>query len=153
MIGTIQIQINLCNPNIMADKLCDISQEVQEKVKEFRFSKSTTNSALVLKIDREKQLVILDEFFDDITIEELQEQLPGHQPRYVILSYRMQHDDQRVSYPMCFIFYTPRESQMELQMMYTGTKMALQREPDLKRAFEVRELDDLTEDWLREKLK
>uniref|UniRef100_A0A1L8E3I1 Putative glia maturation factor beta n=1 Tax=Nyssomyia neivai TaxID=330878 RepID=A0A1L8E3I1_9DIPT len=137
----------------MADKLCDISPEVQEKVKEFRFSKSTTNSALVLKIDREKQLVILDEFFDDITIEELQEQLPGHQPRYVILSYRMQHDDQRVSYPMCFIFYTPRESQMELQMMYACTKMALQRDAALPRAFEVRELDDLTEDWLREKLK
>ncbi|XP_055695006.1 glia maturation factor beta [Lutzomyia longipalpis] len=137
----------------MADKLCDISPEVREELKKFRFRKSTNNSALVLKIDREKQLVVLDEFFDDVSVEELQEQLPGHQPRYVILSYRMQHDDQRVSYPMCFIFYTPRDSQMELQMMYAGTKMALQREAELTRVYEVRELDDFTEEWLREKLK
>lgn len=36
--------------------------------------------------------------------------------------------------------------------MYAGTKMALQREADLTRVYEVRELEELTEEWLREKL-
>jgi len=63
------------------------------------------------------------------------------------------HDDQRISYPMCFIFYTPRDSQIGLQMMYACTKSALQREVDLTRVYEIRELDELTEEWLREKLK
>ncbi|KAG4080306.1 hypothetical protein HA402_010798 [Bradysia odoriphaga] len=106
----------------------------------------------LVKVDRDKQLVCVDELIEQITMEELQEQLPGHQPRYIVYSYKMIHDDQRVSYPMCFIFYTPRDSQMELQMMYAGTKRALQKEADLTKVYEIRELDELTEDWLKENL-
>jgi len=36
--------------------------------------------------------------------------------------------------------------------MYAGTKMALQKEADLTRVYEIRELDELTEEWLQEKL-
>ncbi|XP_061389829.1 glia maturation factor gamma [Musca vetustissima] len=133
-------------------RICDISDEVRAKLKEFRFRKSKLNSALILKVDREKQLVVIDDAIDDISVEDLQEQLPGHQPRYVIYTYKMVHDDSRISYPMCFIFYTPRDSQIELQMMYACTKSALQREIDLTRVYEIRELDELTEDWLKEKL-
>lgn len=107
---------------------------------------------IIVKVDREKQLVCVDELLDEISVDELQEQLPGHQPRYIVYSYKMIHEDNRISYPMCFIFYTPRDSQMELQIMYAGTKRALQREADLTRVYEVRELDELTEDWLKEKL-
>ncbi|XP_037709747.1 glia maturation factor beta [Drosophila subpulchrella] len=135
------------------NNICDISNEVLEELKKFRFSKSKNNAALILKVDREKQSVVLDEFIDDISVDELQETLPGHQPRYVIYTYKMVHDDQRVSYPMCFIFYTPRDSQIELQMMYACTKGALQRQVDLTRVYEIRELDELTEEWLKAKLK
>lgn len=136
----------------MGGKICDISNEVKDELRKFRFRKDNINSALILKVDRDKQLVCVDELIDQITMEELQEQLPGHQPRYIVYSYKMIHDDQRVSYPMCFIFYTPRDSQMELQMMYAGTKRALQKEADLTKVYEIRELDELTEDWLKENL-
>lgn len=132
--------------------ICEITEEVKNLLKEFRFSKVQNTSAIVLKVDREKQQIILDEKLDGITIEELQESLPSHQPRYVVLSYRQEHSDGRISYPLCFIFYTPRDSHAELQMMYAGTKIALQREADLSRAYEVRELEELTEEWLLEKL-
>lgn len=36
--------------------------------------------------------------------------------------------------------------------MYAGTKLALQNEADLTRVYEVRELDELTDEWLQEKL-
>lgn len=121
--------------------------------KHFFFSKLTVFFVCTVKVDREKQLVCVDELLDEISVDELQEQLPGHQPRYIVYSYKMVHDDKRISYPMCFIFYTPRDSQMELQIMYAGSKRALQREADLTRVYEVRELDELTEDWLREKLR
>jgi hypothetical protein len=42
---------------------------------------------------------------------------------------------------------------MELQIMYAGTKLALQKEAGLTRVYEVRELEELTEDWLQEKLR
>lgn len=38
-------------------------------------------------------------------------------------------------------------------MMYACTKSALQREVDLTRVYEIRELEELTDDWLRAKLK
>lgn len=118
----------------------------------FSLEKLFDFSYISVKVDREKQLICVDELLDNITIEELQERLPGHQPRYIVYSYKMMHDDQRISYPMCFIFYTPRDSQMELQVMYAGTMRALQREADLSRGYEIRELDELTEDWLKQKL-
>lgn len=86
-------------------------------------------------------------------MEDLREQLPSHQPRYIVYSYKMVHDDARVSFPMVFIYFTPRDSQIDLQVMYAGMKIALQKEADLTRVYEIRDLDDLTEDWLREKLK
>lgn len=96
--------------------------------------------------------MIIDDILEDTTIEELRETLQSHQPRYVVLSYKRRHEDGRVSYPLCFIFYTPRDSHRELQMMYAGSKVTVQREADVSRAYEVRELEDLTEEWLVEKL-
>ncbi|XP_069676790.1 glia maturation factor [Periplaneta americana] len=133
-------------------KVCDIDDDVKEALKKFRFRKNNTNAALIMKVDREKQKICVDELMEDVSVDELRENLPGHQPRFVVYSYRMEHGDGRVSYPMCFIYITPRDSQMELQIMYAGTKLALQKEADLTRVYEVRELDELTEQWLQEKL-
>lgn len=130
---------------------------------------------IIVKVDREKQKVCVDEILDDVTLEELREILPSHQPRYVIYCCKMEHEDGRVSFPMCFIYFTPRgiihaietiilinilfkyycqylfpDSHMELQIMYAGTKMALQREANLTRVYEIRELDELTDEWLQD---
>lgn len=107
---------------------------------------------LIVKVDREKQEIIVDEELTDIKVDALQEALPSHQPRYVVLSYKQEHKDGRVSFPLCFIFYTPRDSHAELQMMYAGSKIALQHEANLTRSYEVREIEELTEEWLLEKL-
>lgn len=95
---------------------------------------------------------MIDDKLEDVTIEDLQETLQSHQPRYIVLSYKQQHRDGRISFPLCFIYFTPRDSHAELQMMYAGSKIQLQREADLTRAYEIRELEDLTEEWLLEKL-
>lgn len=105
-----------------------------------------------MKVDREKQLVCLEEELQDIDVEDLREALPSHQPRFLVYSYRLDHDDGRTSYPMCFIFSTPRDCKPELQVMYAGTKLALVEEAGLTKVFEIRELEELTEEWLRSKL-
>ena len=64
----------------------------------------------------------------DIALEDLAEQLPAHQPRYVAYSYCYTHDDGRVSYPLCFIFISPAGCKPELQMMYAGSKNNLVQE-------------------------
>uniref|UniRef100_A0A8C3JRU2 Glia maturation factor beta n=1 Tax=Calidris pygmaea TaxID=425635 RepID=A0A8C3JRU2_9CHAR len=72
------------------------------------------------------------------------------QPRYPSCAY--QHDDGRVSYPLCFIFSSPVGCKPEQQMMYAGSKNKLVQTAELTKVFEIRNTEDLTEEWLREKL-
>ena len=46
--------------------------------------------------------------FQDIDVDELRDSLPSHQPRFLVYSFKLDHKDGRISYPMCFIFSTPR---------------------------------------------
>ncbi|CAB3233471.1 unnamed protein product [Arctia plantaginis] len=132
--------------------VCDIGDDVKEVLKKFRFQKHTTNSALILKVNREKQALEVDEELESVELEELQDILPSHQPRFIVYSYKLEHSDGRTSFPMCFIFYTPRDAHMELQVMYAGTQRALAAAVGAPRLLEVRELDELTAHWLQDKL-
>uniref|UniRef100_A0A7M4FPU8 Glia maturation factor beta n=1 Tax=Crocodylus porosus TaxID=8502 RepID=A0A7M4FPU8_CROPO len=83
-----------------------------------------------------------------ISPDELKDELPERQPRYP--SY--EHEDGRVSYPLCFIFSSPVGCKPEQQMMYAGSKNKLVQTAELTKVFEIRNTEDLTEEWLREKL-
>ncbi|KAK2826610.1 hypothetical protein Q5P01_020824 [Channa striata] len=146
--------------------VCDVDEELVKKLREFRFRKATNNAAIIMKIDKDKQLVILDEEHEDISPDDLKDELPERQPRYplqicerslaprtfVVYSYKYQHDDGRVSYPLCFIFSSPVGCRPEQQMMYAGSKNKLVQTVELTKVFEIRNTEDLTEEWLREKL-
>ncbi|KAJ6652691.1 hypothetical protein lerEdw1_011176 [Lerista edwardsae] len=71
---------------------------------------------------------------------------------FVVYSYKYQHDDGRVSYPLCFIFSSPVGCKPEQQMMYAGSKNKLVQTAELTKVFEIRNTEDLTEEWLCEKL-
>lgn len=47
--------------------ICDISDDVKEELKKFRFSKSQ-NAALILKVDRERKLIVVDELIEDVSV-------------------------------------------------------------------------------------
>ncbi|KAM3871186.1 LOW QUALITY PROTEIN: glia maturation factor beta [Diretmus argenteus] len=141
--------------------VCDVDEDLVKKLTEFRFRKETNNAAIIMKIDKEKDLVILEAEHDDISPDELKEELPERQPRYplndtpgtfIVYSYKYQHDDGRVSYPLCFIFSSPVGCKPEQQMMYAGSKNKLVQTVKLTKVFEIRNTEDLTEEWLREKL-
>ena len=61
------------------------------------------------KVDKASQTIVCDEVLEDIEgVEELKESLPDHQPRFIVYTFKLSHNDGRSSYPMCFIFYSPR---------------------------------------------
>lgn len=62
-------------------------------------------------------LVYLLPMPQDISLEELAQELPEHQPRYIAYSYCYKHDDGRKSYPLCFIFVSPQGMGRGLQGM------------------------------------
>ncbi|XP_020642660.3 glia maturation factor gamma isoform X2 [Pogona vitticeps] len=138
----------------MSDTLvvCDVDPQLKEKLKKFRFRKETNNAAIIMKIDKDKQLVVLEEELQDISPEELRSELPERQPRFVVYSYKYIHDDGRISYPLCFIFSSPVGCKPEQQMMYAGSKNRLVQAAELTKVFEIRSTEDLTEQWLKERL-
>ncbi|XP_024300974.1 glia maturation factor gamma [Oncorhynchus tshawytscha] len=105
-----------------------------------------------MKIDMEKQLVILEEEYEDISLDDLRNELPEQQPRFIVYSYKYIHTDGRVSYPLCFIFSSPVGCKPEQQMMYAGSKNQLVSAAELTKVFETRNIDDLSEEWLINKL-
>uniref|UniRef100_A0AAQ5ZW15 Glia maturation factor n=1 Tax=Amphiprion ocellaris TaxID=80972 RepID=A0AAQ5ZW15_AMPOC len=127
--------------------VCDVDEDLVKKLRAFRFRKETNNAAIVMKIDKDKQLVILDEEHEVGFL--LLSLSPG---TFVVYSYKYQHDDGRVSYPLCFIFSSPVGCRPEQQMMYAGSKNKLVQTVELTKVFEIRNTEDLTEEWLREKL-
>uniref|UniRef100_A0A8C1LGK0 Glia maturation factor gamma n=1 Tax=Cyprinus carpio TaxID=7962 RepID=A0A8C1LGK0_CYPCA len=44
--------------------VCEVDGSLQEKLKKFRFRKETSNAAILMKIDMEKQLVVLEEEYE-----------------------------------------------------------------------------------------
>ncbi|XP_012630098.2 glia maturation factor gamma [Microcebus murinus] len=138
----------------MSDSLvvCEVDPELKEKLRKFRFRKETDNAAIIMKVDKDRQMVVLEEEFQNISPDELKMELPERQPRFVVYSYKYVHDDGRVSYPLCFIFSSPVGCKPEQQMMYAGSKNRLVQTAELTKVFEIRTTDDLTEAWLQEKL-
>lgn len=132
--------------------ICEIDEEVKAKLKKFRFRKEKNIAAIVLKIDPDNLRVVEDEEYEDVTFDEIVGDLAEHLPRYIILSYVYDHGDGRVSYPLVYIFLTPSSTKPELQMMYAGTKLEVQNALGLTKTFEVRDVEELTEDWLKSKL-
>ena len=62
-------------------KVCDVDAEIKETLKKFRFRKSKENAAIIMKILPEDLKIVIDETYDDCSIEELCEELPEHLPR------------------------------------------------------------------------
>lgn len=121
-------------------------------MKKFRFRKEKNIAALLLKIEPKSQTVIVEEEYEDTSVDELQAELPERQPRFLVLSYVRNHDDGRVSYPLCFIYICPSGCKPDLSMMYAGTRNSLQQELGLTKDFELRSTEDFTQEWLDEKL-
>ncbi|XP_037632423.1 glia maturation factor gamma [Sebastes umbrosus] len=132
--------------------VCDVDESLKALLNKFRFRKETNDAAILIKIDMEKQLVILEKELQDISLDELREELPERQPRFIVYSYKYSHDDGRVSYPLCFIFSSPAGCKPEQQMMYAGSKLQLVKAAGLTKVFETRNAEDLTEEWLKEHL-
>jgi len=133
-----------------ASNTCEIPASVKEAGKQFKLSKKTS-VALIMKI---KDLVVeVEETLEEKTLEDIAANLPDSAPRYILYSYQHKHADGRISIPLVFIFYCPRDINPKLNMVYTSTKTRLINELQVMKTFDVQSSDDLTEEWLKGKLK
>ncbi|KAF6773694.1 hypothetical protein AHF37_06806 [Paragonimus kellicotti] len=194
-----------------------VADESVEILKQFKFRKSKTNDVLIMKIDSKSLMVQRESFMEDTSLDELSNELPSHEPRYILITFRHEKPDGRVVYPYCMVFSTPEESDegytgsdeqdrwknaqavsdnyvrlhagdlslvgqladivMQqkkpniprraglrkrkpgyegcppmLKMLYTASLSNVVQKSEVNKVFELREVEDFSENWLRESL-
>ncbi|KAF5358152.1 hypothetical protein D9756_001316 [Leucocoprinus leucothites] len=118
----------------------DIPQSIKDALRKFRFSKRSSGSAaIVIKINKAKLVMEEVEQFNEISIDELVEELPENAPRYVLLSYELNHPDGRTSYPLVLINWAPTSSEIGLLTLHASAYLDFQQMADVSKVIEVRD--------------
>lgn len=66
-------------------------------------------------------------------------ELPENTPRYVLLSYRLAHNDGRVSFPLVLVYWAPQTSSTEMSTLYTSALSALSVKADVGKVVDMRD--------------
>ncbi|KAI0072771.1 maturation factor [Panus rudis PR-1116 ss-1] len=118
----------------------DIPQELKQSLRKFRFARRNAGSAaMIVKINKQKLTMEEVEQFDDISIEDLAEELPENSPRYVVLSYELKHTDGRKSFPLVLINWAPRSGETGLLTLHASAFLDFQSTADVSKVIEVRD--------------
>mmetsp|Transcript_13756 Transcript_13756/g.20748 ORF Transcript_13756/g.20748 Transcript_13756/m.20748 type:complete len:141 (+) Transcript_13756:197-619(+) len=136
----------------MASNTCQIPDEIYTTYNKWKRQKNPANCALIIKVNRKALKLEIEDEMSDTPIEDLAMDLPECAPRYVCYSYAQTHSDGRKSFPLLFLYYMPSGCNPELNMLYASTKIQLTSKLNIQKEFEVRNADDLTEEWLKKKL-
>lgn len=129
------------------DTMCSFEPELKKMLTKFRFRKEKTTAAIMIKIDSKTEMVVVDDDWDDVTMEELSEALPPSQPRYIVYSHVRHHSDGRVSYPLCILYYCPT-CKPGLGMRYAGMMSEMTNVSKINKVFKLTDADELTDEWL-----
>ncbi|KAI0723990.1 maturation factor [Cerioporus squamosus] len=132
----------------------DIPQELKTSLRKFRFARRDAgHAAIVIKINKQKLVMEEVEQFDDISIEDLAEELPENSPRYVVLSYELNHSDGRKSFPLVLVNWAPTSSEMGLLTLHASAFLDFQTTADVSKVIEVRDgAEGFTKEMIDQKL-
>ncbi|KAI0093847.1 maturation factor [Irpex rosettiformis] len=132
----------------------DIPQELKTALHKFRFARRNAgHAAIVVKINKQRLIMEEVEQFDNISLEDLAEELPENAPRYVVLSYELAHNDGRKSFPLVLVNWAPTSSEMSLLTLHASAFLDFQATADVGKVVEVREgAEGLTAEIVNAKL-
>ncbi|XP_039269903.2 glia maturation factor beta-like [Styela clava] len=139
----------MASQGLQTENMCSIQEDVGKRLKDFKFSKSKNARAIILKVNMSEETVEIEDELDDITTEELMEELPERQPRYIIYSYVHETSDGRVMYPLYFIYFKPTGCKPEQVMRYAGCRDELYNLSGAGKMLSLDEKENLTDEWVR----
>lgn len=96
---------------------CEVDKELEVAYK--KFSRQTTLSALVCKIDKDKRLMVVSDYLENTNWDDIVEAIGEIQPRFVFILCEILHKDDRKSYPISLLYYSPETSSTELNLLYS----------------------------------
>ncbi|KAG7665625.1 uncharacterized protein J8A68_000831 [[Candida] subhashii] len=99
--------------------------------------------AIIYEIDKESYEVKREDEDQIITtIEDLIEELPDTQPRYVVLSYPFKLSDGRLKTPLVLLYWIPPTSGQESRMLYAGALEQFRDKAGVSKLIKVEDEDD-----------
>jgi len=137
----------------MTPHTVDIPQSIKDSLRKFRFAgRNAGSAALVIKINKAKLVMEEVEQFDNISIDDLIEELPENSPRFIVLSYEYHHKDGRKSFPLVLVNWAPTTSEIGLLTLHASASLDFQRTADVAKVVEARNLEDFTREAIDAKL-
>ncbi|EPQ58297.1 glia maturation factor beta [Gloeophyllum trabeum ATCC 11539] len=133
----------------------DIPQALKDSLRNFRFARRNAgHAAMVVRVNKQKLVMEEVDTFDDISPEDLADELPENSPRYVLLSYELAHPDGRKSFPLVLINWAPTSSEIGLLTLHASAFLDFQNTADVSKVIEVRDgAEGLTKQVIDSKLK
>ncbi|EPQ28344.1 uncharacterized protein PFL1_04171 [Pseudozyma flocculosa PF-1] len=130
----------------------DIPASVLEETKRFRLSKSSSAglAALVYKIEKKSLCLVVEDRIEG-ALEDVLEELPENSPRFLVVSYQLQHRDGRVSYPLFILYWAPTTSSNDQSMLYASALSNFSVQVDIAKVIDVRD-GELSKQALEERL-
>ncbi|KAF8136750.1 maturation factor [Boletus edulis] len=121
----------------------DIPQALKDSLRKFRFARRSQGSAaLIVKINKKDLVMEEEDQFDNVSIEELAQELPESSPRYVVLSYELKHKDGRASFPLT-----------KLMTLYASAFLDFQNVADISKVIDIDDgAESLTKETIDAKL-
>eukprot|EP01125_Pyxidicula_operculata_P022516 TRINITY_DN9244_c0_g1_i1.p1 TRINITY_DN9244_c0_g1~~TRINITY_DN9244_c0_g1_i1.p1 ORF type:complete len:138 (+),score=32.45 TRINITY_DN9244_c0_g1_i1:113-526(+) len=132
---------------------CDIPDEIAAAFKKFKLSRNT-HRAFIMKINQEKLCVEVDKIVENVTnLQEFAEDhLPESVPRFVAYSTAFKTKDGRDTFPLVFFFFCP-PSDIVSNSLYASTKTRLVNVLQIMKIYDVRDVEEFTDEWLLENLR
>ena len=125
---------------------------MEAKVKAFR-QRGQGGDCIIMRIDHDQGLLLIDEQCKGLpSLEALAEKLEDVEPRYVLYIHKVAHRDGRVQYPIGFFLYLPDQVPVHMKVLYTRPVVELADAFKVARHFTLEDPEDLTEEWLEEKM-
>jgi hypothetical protein len=78
---------------------------------------------------------VVDDVLEGTTWEEIQEEMSETQPRFVFIICPVEHKDDRKSYPVCQIYYSPEGCPTETNMLYSRMKVPIEKKYNIQYTF------------------
>jgi hypothetical protein len=85
------------------------------------------------------------------SLQDISDDLPENQPRFILLSYPMTLSSGRMSVPYVMLNYLPANTKQETRMLYAGAKELMRNTAEVNRIIEISEAEEV--ESIEEKLK
>eukprot|EP01147_Barroeca_monosierra_P007374 gene7374-512_t len=132
-------QRHLYNGTIQDIQICTISDDLIASLKKFRFRKAKNNAAIIMKIDQKTREVIIEDEMEDVSLEDVAEELPEFSPRYIAF--------RRNSFLRLRVNTAIATTMPMVDLASRSCLFTIARE-----VFEVRSVDDMTTEWMKKRL-